>query len=48
VNASGASQSARMDFSAADRADDDELNEVLWRAIKHADPPPPTRSAFAR
>jgi DNA-binding beta-propeller fold protein YncE len=48
LNASGASQSARMDFSDADRADDDELNAVLWRAIKHTDPPPPTRSAFAK
>jgi hypothetical protein len=24
------------------------LNDVLWRAIKHTDPPVPTRSAFAR
>jgi DNA-binding beta-propeller fold protein YncE len=48
LNASGASQSARMDFTDADRADDDELNDVLWRAIKHSDPPPPTRSAFAK
>jgi DNA-binding beta-propeller fold protein YncE len=47
-NASGALQSSRMDFSDADRADDDELNAVLWRAIKHSDPPPPTRSAFAK
>lgn len=48
LNASGASQSARMDFSDADKVDDDELNTVLWRAIKHSDPPPPTRSAFAK
>jgi len=48
LNASGASQSARMDFSDADKVDDDELNSVLWRAIKHSDPPPPTRSAFAK
>jgi DNA-binding beta-propeller fold protein YncE len=48
ANAAGASQSARMDFSDADRADDDELNDVLWRAIKHAPAPPPTRSGFAR
>jgi DNA-binding beta-propeller fold protein YncE len=47
-NAPGASQSLRMDFSAEDLADDDELNDVLWRAIKHTSPPPPTRSAFAR
>jgi hypothetical protein len=43
-----AAQSQQMDFSDADLADDDELNEVLWRAIKHTDPPPPVRSAFAR
>jgi DNA-binding beta-propeller fold protein YncE len=44
----GAAESARMNFSDADLADDDELNDVLWRAIKHTDPPVPTRSAFAR
>jgi DNA-binding beta-propeller fold protein YncE len=44
----GAAASARMDFSDADRADDDDLNNVLWRAIRHSDPPPPTRSGFAR
>ncbi len=42
----GAAESARMDFHDADLADDDELNNVLWRAIKHTDPPAPTRSAF--
>lgn len=46
--ATGAEESARMNFSDADLADDDELNTVLWRAIKHSDPPPPTRSAFGR
>ncbi len=45
---SGTAESARMDFSDADRADDDELNNVLWRAIKHTDPPVPTRSAFVQ
>jgi DNA-binding beta-propeller fold protein YncE len=47
-DAAGAVASSRMDFSDADRIDDDALNDVLWRAIKHTDPPPPTRSAFAR
>jgi len=42
----GASASARMDFHDADLADDDDLNNVVWRAIKHTDPPVPTRSAF--
>ena len=47
-NAPGAQQSGRMDFSQADLVDDDELNAVLWRAIKHSDPPAPTRSAFVK
>jgi DNA-binding beta-propeller fold protein YncE len=46
ANAPGAAASLKMDFSDADRIDDDELNAVLWRAIKHADSPVPTRSAF--
>jgi hypothetical protein len=45
---SGTAESARMDFHDADLADDDELNAVLWRAIKHTDPPVPTRSAFTQ
>ena len=44
----GAKESAKMDFSEEDRADDDELNNVLWRAIKGSVPPTPTRSGFAR
>jgi hypothetical protein len=36
--------SAAMDFSAADRIDDDELNHILWRAMKGARPyPAPAR-----
>ncbi len=48
ANAPGAKQSGRMDFSDADLVDDDELNSVLWEAVKHTEPPPPTRSAFAK
>jgi len=44
----GAARSAQLDFSDADRADDDELNDILWRAIRHSDPPPPVRSFFSR
>lgn len=44
ANAIGAKQSARMDFAEADRVDDDELNAVLWRAIKGTEPPAPVRS----
>jgi DNA-binding beta-propeller fold protein YncE len=46
--ARGAEESARLDFSDADLVDDDELNAILWRAIKNTDPPPPTRSAFGK
>jgi len=43
-----ARRSARLDFSEADRIDDDELNDILWRAIRKTDPPAPVRSFFAR
>ena len=43
-----AARSSRMDFSAEDRNDDDELNEVLWTAIRGTAPPAPVRSRFAR
>ena len=39
-----AARSARMDFSEADQIDDDELNDILWRAIREAEPPAPVRS----
>ncbi len=42
----GATASARMDFSDADRVGDDELNTVLWWAIKKTDPPPQPRNAL--
>jgi DNA-binding beta-propeller fold protein YncE len=48
ANGPGAAASARMNFSDADLADDDELNEVLWRMIKKTDAPPPTTSMFGR
>jgi hypothetical protein len=44
----GAKASARMDFRDADLNDDDELTGILWRAIRHTPPPPPTSSYFAR
>ena len=43
-----AKRSGQMDFEEADRIDDDDLNEILWRAIKKTDPPAPVRSAFSR
>ncbi len=47
-SAPGAAASARMDFSEEDRIDDDELNEILWRAIRGSNPPAATRSYFGR
>ena len=35
-----------MDFEEADEIDDDELNDILWRAIRKDAPPPPVRSIF--
>jgi DNA-binding beta-propeller fold protein YncE len=43
-----AARSARLDFSEEDRADDNELNDILWRAIRKTEPPAPMRSMFAR
>ncbi len=44
-----AARSVRLDFEDADRIDDDELNDILWAAIKGGGaPPPPVRSFFAR
>jgi YVTN family beta-propeller protein len=48
-NAYGAERSKKMDFSDYDLADDFELNEILWRAVKGKDAPvpPPVRRAIA-
>jgi DNA-binding beta-propeller fold protein YncE len=43
-----AARSKAMDFSEADLNDDDELNDVLWLAIRGTSPPAPVRSFFAR
>ncbi len=48
ANSSTASRSARLDFTQEDLNDDDELNDILWRAIRGTDPPPPVRSMFGR
>ncbi len=47
-NTPGAAASRAMNFDEADENDDDELNAVLWRAIRKDDPPPPMRSYFAK
>jgi YVTN family beta-propeller protein len=43
-----AARSAKMDFSDADLADDDELNAILWEAIKKTPAPVPVRSYFSK
>jgi hypothetical protein len=45
-----AARSNRMNFKDADDIDDDELNAILWAAIKGPDVPmpAPVRSRFAR
>lgn len=42
----GARRSARLDFSDYDRADFDELNLILWAALKGTPMPAPVRSAL--
>jgi hypothetical protein len=45
----GARASLKLDFSDVDRADPDELNRILWVAIRPGEPmPAPVRSAFIR
>jgi hypothetical protein len=48
ANSATAARSAKLEFSDADRIDDDELNAILWRAIKGTEPPAPVRSFFVR
>ena len=43
-----AARSRKMDFRDADRIDDDELNDILYLAIKGTPAPPPVRSYFSR
>jgi YVTN family beta-propeller protein len=43
-----AARSMKLDFSASDMADEDELNDILWIAIRGTTPPPPVHSRFAR
>ena len=48
LHSATAARSEKLDFSQSDLADEDELNDILWVAIKGTHPPAPTRSAFAR
>jgi hypothetical protein len=45
----GARASLKLDFSDYDRADPDELNRILWAAMRPGEPmPAPVRSARVR
>jgi YVTN family beta-propeller protein len=48
VKSATAGRSAKMDFSDADLADDDELNAILWETIKGSAAPVPVRSYFSK
>jgi hypothetical protein len=48
ATAPAAAASNRMNFDEADDIDDDELNDILWRAIRGNEPPPPVRSYFGK
>ena len=43
-----AARSKELDFREADLNDDDEMNDILWRAIRGTSPPAPVRSFFSR
>ncbi|MCU1238705.1 MAG: beta-propeller repeat protein [Candidatus Solibacter sp.] len=43
-----AARAAKLNFEEADENDDDEMNDILWRAIRRDAPPPPMRSIFGR
>jgi hypothetical protein len=48
VKSATAARSAKMDFSDADRVNDDELNAILWEAIRNTPAPVPVRSYFSK
>jgi hypothetical protein len=43
-----AARAAKMDLSEADNIDDDEMNDILWLAIRKTPPPAPVRSFFSK
>jgi DNA-binding beta-propeller fold protein YncE len=44
----GAHRAENLRLDEADENDDDEMNDILWRAIRKDAPPPPMRSIFGR
>ncbi len=47
AQSASAARSNRMNFEEADDIDEDELNDILWRAIRKDAPPAPVRSYFS-
>jgi hypothetical protein len=43
-----AQRAENLRLDEADENDDDEMNDILWRAIRRDAPPPPVRSIFGR
>src|ERR1700756_4110743 len=43
-----AARAMKLDFSASDLADEHELNDIVWIAIKGTTPPPSVHSLFAQ
>jgi len=43
-----AQRAENLRLDEADENDDDEMNDMLWRAIRKDAPPPPVRSIFGR
>jgi len=48
ANTALARRSARFDFSEADEIDDDEMNDIIWLAVRGTPPPTPVRSFFGK
>ena len=48
ANTALARRSAALDFNEADEIDDDELNEIIWLAVRGTPPPTPVRSFFGK
>lgn len=48
ANTALARRTAKMDFEEADEVDDDELNRILWLAVRGTEPPAPVRSIFGQ
>jgi DNA-binding beta-propeller fold protein YncE len=48
ANTALARRSARFNFNEADEIDDDEMNDIIWLAVRGTQPPNPVRSYFGK